>query len=407
MDPTDDITGAGRTGEGDAPRVVLLSPAGAPGLVSVQPGVQVVTPNPRAARARGVLAVSLERLARDLLRPMGLQRAPELTRWRALRDAVRRAWAPDDVDGTARAVAGTVREVLRAGLDGAAPPAGSERLERVLELAFHYRASLLADGLVDPAEALWWVARGGAHGSAPPERRRLHVVGYPRIGAAETAFLAAVCAPGSVLELPEAGDPLFEANRSVAAVLEARGWRVEGPGAAPRGSVQPRAALRGLRLPSRDAEVRTALTEVKRLLAAGTPPDAIALVARDDAAYGPPVRAIAWEYGLPVVTSYAVPLRDTPVGAWTATLVEVVREGLPFEAVARLLAHPLTGGLTPAVWDAARSDHPRGAAAWGALDGRTEALAWPHRGTRAELLACLHRSWDALGVTQRSQARRA
>ncbi|MEJ2289609.1 MAG: PD-(D/E)XK nuclease family protein, partial [Deinococcales bacterium] len=142
-------------------------------------------------------------------------------------------------------------------------------------------------------------------------------------------------------------------------------------------------------------------------LAAGTPPDAIALVARDDATYGPPVRAIAWEYGLPVVTSYAVPLRDTPVGAWTATLVEVVREGLPFEAVARLLAHPLTGGLTPAVWDAARSDHPRGAAAWGALDGRTEALAWPHRGTRAELLACLHRSWDALGVTQRSQARRA
>ncbi len=410
MSPANEATTASAGHDAGAPRVVLGAPTGfADDPGSVLPGARVITPNPRAARARGVPAVSLERLARDLLRPMGLQRASELTRWRALREAVRRGWAPQDVDGTARAVAATVREVLRAGLDGSALPHASERLRRVVELALAYRDDLLARALVDPAEALWWVARGGAHGSAPVERRRLHVVGYPRIGLAEAAFLAAVCAPGSVLELPDADDDaLYEANRSVAATLEARGWRVERPGAAPGGSgPRPGVALRALRLPSRDAEVRAVLTDVKRLLAAGTAPESIALVARDDAAYGPTLRAVGWEYGLPVVTSYTVPLRDTPVGAWTATLVEAVRDDLPFEPVARLLAHPLTHGLPPGVWDAARSQHPRGPAAWSVLDGRAEALVWPRRSTRADLLARLQRAFEAFGVARRSEARLA
>lgn len=380
---------------------------------------RTVTPNRRAARAVGAPAVSLEELARTLLRPLGLQYASELARWRALRRAVQDVWVPDDVDGTARVVAGTLREVLRAGLDegraaarerGAGP--ASSRLQRVLDLAGRYRDDLLGRGLVDPAEALWWVARGGPGGTRAPARLRLRVLGYPRIGAAEVAFLAAVCDGGSVLELPDGDDPVFRDNRAVAASLAAHGWRVERAGEGARAVERagaPGAATTGirraLRFASRDAEVRFALGEVKRLLAAGTPAEAIALVARDDAAYGPPLRAVAWEYGIPLSASYAVALRDTPIGAWTATLLEAVREGLPFEAVARLLAHPLAGGLAPAAWEAARAAHPRGADAWQLLDGRVAELAWPPSAPRAAWRERLRRAWRAYGVAEAVRSR--
>ena len=406
---------------GAVPTVRLVPPgAASQGAVAAGQagrGARIVSPNPRAARAAGAPPLSLERLARDLLRPLGLQHASELARWRALRRAVRQGWAPADVDGTARVVAGTLREVLRSGIDEAHAVAlaegavadertASPRLARVLDLARRYRDDLLARGLVDPAEALWWVARGGAGGTRPPAQRCLLVVGYPRIGPAEVAFLAAVCAEGSVLELPDGDDPVFRDNRATAASLQARGWRVERAAAAqPAPFAWAPGTRRALRFASRDAEVRFALTETKRLLAGGTPPEAIALVARDDAAYGPSLRAVAWEYGIPLSASYAVALRDTPVGAWTATLLEVVREGLPFEAVARLLAHPLADGLAPDAWDRARADHPRGAAAWGALDGRAEELAWPRSAPRAEWLRRLRRAWQVHGVAERAQAR--
>jgi hypothetical protein len=81
--------------------------------------------------------------------------------------------------------------------------------------------------------------------------------------------------------------------------------------------------------------VRGTLARIKCLLAEGVPPDEIALVARDDAFYGPIVSAIAWEYGLPVRTLYAVPLSETRLGAWFELLLEVIFSDLPFEATAR------------------------------------------------------------------------
>ena len=488
-EPRGGAAGPHRSRGDPAEAVVLLVEGGrASGRRPARDAV-VVTPNPRAARAAGARPVSLERLARDELRPMGLQPASELARWRALRHVVQDVWHAPDVDGSARALAPTVREVLRAGLppdasgaDAAAPR--SERLERVLALTRAYRARLLDHRLVDPAEALWWAAdRRGPTGAAAAARRAsgraLHVIGYPRIGAAEVAFLAAVAGPGSVLELPgRDGDGrtagLFADSERAAADLAARGWRVErvdpllaaraapaapdaaaagaasstaapstaapsaaapsaaAPDAAPSGSAPAGDALpvgaapdaaaaparepapssapapqegrrQAWRLPSRDAEVRTVLTEVKRLLAAGATPTDIVLVSRDDAAYGPLVRDVAWEYELPVVASYAVPLEATPVGAWTTALAEAVRDDLPFETVARLLAHPLSDGLPAETWDAARTRHPRGLGAWSPIDARASLLAWPRRATRATFHRRLTEAWDAFGVRRRAR----
>jgi len=396
---------------------VVLHPEGARASARPSPDALIVTPNPRAARAADAPFRSLEGLARERLRPLGLQPASALAQWRALRRSVREVLAPEDVDGSARAMAATLREVLRAGLpeEGKADEGvvadeavgASPRLARVVEVARAYRSGLRARGLADPAEVLWCSAgaagRSGADGGrgpAPP----WWVLGYPRIGPAEAAFLAAAAPAGSVLELPGDADPVFEDNRAVARALGTEGWRVEGwrvedrtggTGAAPA----PAAARRGLRFASRDAEIRYVLTEVKRLLSAGEAPDAIVLVSRDETAYGPPVQDVAWEYELPVVASYGVPLRESRVGAWTALLLDAVREGLPFEAVSRLLAHPLGGGLAPAVWEAARRTHPHGPEAWRELEPRTALFEWPRRAARGELLACLQRVWEAFGLS--------
>jgi len=484
---------ASEQGRTVGPPTVMLLPEGERLDPHASAGTLVLTPNPRAARALGVPWRSLERLARDVLRPHGLQPAPALAQWRALRWAVREALAPSDVDGAARAMVDTLKEVLRAGLaaDGdpdLAPLAGasaraSARLGRVTAVARAYRARLRRRGLADPAEMLWCAARaeearaeeGGAEegravegpggegpagegpAAASPDtaRRPLWVLGYPRIGRAEIAFLAAVAGRGSVLALPAAPDPMFQPNREAARALGAYGWavvdrsggdagngaavpaawfavdaavaaapdpsaagapqaaapteagaplsqaprRAAGERRAARPGAEARPAARGLRFGSREAEVRYALAETKRLLAAGEGADGIVLIARDDADYGPLLQDVAWELEVPVAVSYRVPLRDTRVGGWTALLLEAVREGLPFEAVARLLAHPFGGGLAPAVWEAARLGHPHGLEAWRAVQPGTAALAWPERATRGELLARLHAVWAAFGLS--------
>ncbi|MEJ2667411.1 MAG: hypothetical protein P8Z81_09985, partial [Deinococcales bacterium] len=429
-----------RAGPDQPPTVVLVPEVGGTDLGPVA-GAVVLTPNPRAAAAAGVRPRSLESEARARLRAIGLQPASVLAQWRALRWAVADTLGGDDIDGSARALAPTVREVLRAGLDEGEDTAGTPRigagadaapagrLERVLALARSYRERLLARSLVDPAEVLWLAARAGAAGEADggglaagaesvdgvaagAPQRRLRVLGYPRIGPAEVAFLAAVAAPGSELALPCGGDAVFDDNRRVGRALAERGWRLVETfperAASPRSESQaslsaalpsPGLDCRGLRFPSRDAEVRYVLTEVKRLLAAGAIPASIGLVARDDAAYGPLVRDVAWEYELPVATSYSVPLRDTRIGAWTAELLEAVRRGLPFEATVRLLAHPLSGPLAPAAWEQARLTHPQGVDVWRALDARIEALDWPERAPRGRLLAHLRASWAAFGLS--------
>src|SRR5690606_39802269 len=112
------------------------------------------------------------------------------------------------------------------------------------------------------------------------------------------------------------------------------------------------------RLPSEEEEVRWALAQVKGLLDAGTRPERVVLVARAERAYGPLVQAVGAEFGVPVRLAYGLGLRDTRLGEAVAGLVTVVREGLPIEATARLLLHPLARALTEAAWAAARAGHP-------------------------------------------------
>jgi RecB family exonuclease len=356
-----------------------------------------------------VTFTSLDQHARSLLRKQGLLVASELAQHRALKRAVREVLNPADPEGTTRAMAATVREALRAGLDANLPPALlSERVKGVLQLAWTHREFLRAQGLVDPAEVMWVAAKG------EPRRQKVLVVGYPRLGHGDLTLLNAVAAPGSLLLLPWRDAPLFSLNEVAAQTLAHQGWVVERLYEEPETFSehlsyrfeQPNEAAVpcvALHFPSQEAEVRHVLTEVKALLHQGASPTSIALVARDEAAYGPLLKAVAWEYQIPLRASYGVPLAETRAGAWLMTLVTVLLEDAPFEETARLLAHPLCEGLDADGWARARQHHPSGLQRWLELDARLACLRWPERASRATYTQSLTGTLSTLGVTEHAR----
>ena len=427
---------------GHAARRVVLAASPRRALPDASGFDHVLVPNARAAQALGLTGPvhSIERIAgKHLL--SGAATAPlavasELKERRLLRQAVREVLHPEDLEGTVRQYGATVREILRAGygvppaaasgtdtpasgavgddLGGRPDTAISDRAGRVLAVVTRYREFLRAESLVDRAELLWVASRRVER----PEP--VLVAGYPRVGLGELCFLDAFAGAGSVFVLPLANDASFRASEEAAAYLGARGWIVErepapGPSVGERltarlGSGRGRVpsslpvGARALRFADQEDEVRWVLTEVKALLRSGIDPEAVALVARDEALYGPLVRAVADEYRLPVKLSYAVGVRETRLGAWLGGLAECLRSELPFEPSARLLAHPLARVLDAGRWAEARKTHPHGLSEWTALASELEVLGWPERASRQGFIEQLEQTLTSLGVRDRLAA---
>ncbi len=131
-----------------------------------------------------------------------------------------------------------------------------------------------------------------------------------------------------------------------------------------------------------EAEVRGALAQVKALLVDGTAPEQMAVVARDDAFYGPTAFAVAWEFGLPLRALYAIPLAETRVGSWLRLALEVARDDFPYESTLRLLGHPLGPGIQPELWKVIRRRRPGGLAEWQATGVDLSGFTWPTRDAR-------------------------
>src|SRR5438552_2480029 len=78
-------------------------------------GNEAITPNPRAANTLGVAPKTLNALAQKILNANNLRGAPALIAHRAMRDAVSETINTPFVEGTARALATTVKRLFRAG----------------------------------------------------------------------------------------------------------------------------------------------------------------------------------------------------------------------------------------------------------------------------------------------------
>jgi RecB family exonuclease len=353
--------------------------------------------------------VSLEDLARRSLEDAGLVVASPVAAQRQLRAVVGDCLAPSDVEGTTRAVASTVRELLRTGVDLEALAAdGSPRVARLAQVSAGYRKALAAQGRVDPAEALWAAA------SRVSEPQLLFLYGYARLGLGEEEFLNAAAGDGSEVLLTGAEHPLLAENLDASERLARRGWLVERRSAAAEtvgerlartllGDEPPGEGVSAHVYPHMDAEVRGVLAAVKQHLRAGVSPSDISIVARDDASYGPPLLAAAWEYGVPVRALYAVPLEATRIGAWLQLFFEAQLANFPYETTVRLLRHPLWTGLWGEPWSRARRRRPSGRTAWGEVGVDFAALALPSRASRGTYIQQLK---ALIGNELRRRARR-
>ena len=369
----------------------------------------VLTLNHRAAARLGARPMLLAALARDRVSQAGLAVASPVFAHRLMTRAVAEVLGVQEPAGTARALASSVREFLRLQLG----PAGLEssgqvwpgRVLDVARLADAYKTLLRAEGLVDGVE-LACVAAG-----VSPVRERLTLYGQLRLTPGELNFLDAVADAGSELYLPWENHPLFADNAAAAGWLEERGWTVfreDHPSTGLAGAflgrgADPQGELHVFAQP--EEEIRGALRRVKGLLRSGVRPEDVALVVMDDDAWAAQVSAVAWEYGVPLRLSVTRPLAETRVGRWLERALEAAEQGLTFEAVVRMLAHPLDAGLDGEAWQRIRLRRPEGKAAWTRTGVDLSALAWPASDHRAHWVERTVELLDARGVSARVRER--
>ncbi|HEY9855602.1 MAG TPA: PD-(D/E)XK nuclease family protein, partial [Stenomitos sp.] len=365
---------------------------------------RIITPNPRAAAALEAPPVSLVRLGHEVLRSKGWSDAHALLAHRYLIEAAKETLQSTDPEGMAAAMAPTLRALLRSGADlPKLADSASARARRIARLAIAYRQRLAAQHLVDSGELLWKAIEL----SSTPQL--LTIYGYPRLGPDEQAFIEAIAADGSLLLLPCGAEPHFSEPCEAAGWFQERGWSLElEPEAEGKGLPTPcfgRVAapyMAAHRFPDQEAEVRGVLANVKALVADGADPHSIAVVAREDEAYGPLMLAIAWEFDLPVRALYRVPIRNTNLGAWLRLLFRAIHEGGAYEAMFGVVGHALGPGLTSEQWIEARRTHPAGFSAWQALGVETQPLHWPEADTRAAWVERVRAVFSAFRTERRA-----
>lgn len=379
------------------------------------PGHHIVTPSRLVARALQARPQDLRRLARKVIELGGTTLAPDLTAQRLFRQVVQEVAQPVDNLGTARAWWPGVKSLLKSGPNLNGVTAAASQTAQLLEVAQVYQRVLGERGLIDGADLYWHAA----HSPASPQK--VLIYGYFQPRPDELAWINALAAEDSVLFLPVANSPLFADSQAAVDELVAQGWQVIGerqvrsqgsgeggdrvvkteqnPGILAIGESlsQVFCGVEGHREESPfqgeqgqdtisassdqpkqhpamahaystlEAEVRGTLAQVKALLNDGTPARDIAIIARDEVAYGPKLIDVAWEYGVPLRALYPTPLLTTRLGAWLSLLVEVIDGKFPFEGTARLLSHPLASNPDRDFWATARRQHPQGFVAWNTL----------------------------------------
>ena len=313
---------------------------------------------------------SLESLTQNMVRRRGLGIATALLSRRLLQHAVRETIATKDIEGTAKAYLTTIRDLFRSGSDLKLLAQNEDpRVQQLAQLAIAYQDQLRSRNRIDPGELYW-------QGSLEVAYQKPYLFyGYFAPRNDELGVINAIAGDNSILVLP--GGDWYPANQQAIAWLQEHGWQSsqEKPraetielGEQLQQSFLGRSALPdsvGLQVfADLAAEVRGVLTQVKILLSQGVEPQDIVLVTQDEQLYGATLIDLAWEYNLPIELDYEIPLEQTRLGGWLKLLLEVIRDDFPFEATAKLLAHPLAQYLTEAQWSSARQSHPQGIQGW-------------------------------------------
>ena len=336
---------------------------------------EVITPSRLASRAIAAQHHPLYNLAVKQLERQGQRVVSPLQAQALFRSIVQDTLQPTDLLGTARAWMPAMRALLKSCSKLEASSLNlSQRTVSLIEVAQKYQIALHEDALVDPSELYWRAAE------LELEPQQLLIYGYFQLQQDELAWINQIAATGSVLFLPVGGSPLFAGAQASLTGLKQKGWELMADSSAaplpttnqlcqaflssqsPKSLVPRSAAAHAYS--TFDAEIRGTLAQIKVLLNEGTPAREIAIVTKDERAYGPQLIDIAWEYGVPLRALYSTPLLTTRLGAWITLLMNVLDTGFPFEATAKLLSHPMCSNPDSGFWAIARLQHPRGFNQW-------------------------------------------
>ena len=348
-----------------------------------QSDYQIATPSRPAARALQVQPQNLNRFARKALELRGKTIAPKLIAQRLFHQVVKDVAQSVDSLGTARAWLPGVRALLKSCSNLEGVTASSSQTAQLFEVAKVYQMALGKRGLIDGADLYWHAANSPMspqkvliYGYVQPRPDELawinalaaedsvlflpladsplfadsqvavdglvaqgwQVVGE-EVGARSQGFggdenivVTAAQTPG-ILAIGESLSQIFcgASDQTSDGETRSQGSSRDGGGAAKAGQtsgtsrngISPTAPPPAIAYAysTLEAEVRGTLAQVKTLLNNGTPARDIAIIARDEVAYGPKLIAIAWEYGVPLRALYQTPLLTTRLGAWLALLV--------------------------------------------------------------------------------------
>ncbi len=355
---------------------------------------QTIAATPQAARTLGVPYLNLEALAEAICHRHGLTIAPVLLTHRTLKTAVKMTLNPADLPGTVRAFTPAIRTILRSGLDvDALASVSFPRVRQVTEVTRMYQQMLQDCCAIDPAELFWQATRlqVGEGKTTGGDRKPLLIYGYCTLRPDNLAFIDAIAEDESAIVLPWGEGDGFQESREAIDRLQQCGWVVSNIESLQ--TLQDTAQVLAHRYPNIEAELRGTLTQVKSLLTAGVPASEIALVARDDAAYGAPLLDLAWEYQIPIRALYSVSLTATRLGAWLRLLLEVIQSHFAFESTAKLLSNPIAGNRLRSQWATVRQQHPQSLAQWQGfsedLGLDLSSLNWKKKATRADWVALL------------------
>lgn len=328
------------------------------GLIPVVPG--------SLARRQFPEAVGMQQLAQQILEQKGLLEANPLRLHLALVGVLQTAGYPD-AHGYARAYAPTLQRLLQ---QNTLDPSSPERYGHLSQLAIRWAQSLEELNLYHPSRTLYIAAQHS------PQPLRIQVVGFPRLGLAELEFIHAVADAGSEVWLPLPNPDLFAENLESASYLAQHGWEVLHQ-ASPQPLLYQSQVCQVHRYSDIHQEVRGVLAQVKQQLDMGVSKDQLALLVRNEALYGPPLRSVAWEYDLPLTTFESLPFEHSQIGGFLQLCLEANQQSFAFESTARLLAHPLAGFFEGLDWPHLRKLGPRGLPTWQQLGVDLQSLVLP------------------------------
>ena len=346
--------------------------------LSKQGNYEVITPSRLAARAISAQHQPLRAIALKYLQQQEQIKASPLQAQKQFRQTLQEVLQPADLLGTARAWMPAAKSLLQSCPSFMQASAGSftnlsARTASLVGVAQQYQSALHESSLFDADELYWRAAE------LELEPQQLLVYGYFQPRADELAWLNKIAGSGSLLFLPIAESPLFADTRAAATWLQEQGWEVmpSDAGSSPSSNTELCHRFLTAEPPKEqidtaiahaygtfEAEIRGTLAQIKALLNEDVPAKDIAIIARDERAYGPKLIDIAWEYGVPIRALYGTPMHTTRLGSWIRLLLEVLGAGFPFEATAKLLSHPLCSNPDAGFWAIARAQHPKGFQQW-------------------------------------------